>query len=320
MKGILLVLFTGCCTISLTAQNPMLIAECDFDNVFNNCLFSFDTSDQNIWQAGTPQKPFFGNALSVPHAMMTDTVNPYPVNSHAAFTLKFANNIDNAIDWNRTGISFWHKYQTNALQDSGFIEYSIDNGLTWLSMTDTNSVQGTNGYPYSAFFWDSPLMQSPLPVLKENVMSGISTDWVFSSYQWFWFLSVETNRDNFTPDTILVRFNFDTDSDFDNYDGWIIDNIKVEKQWYSGMHEIQISAGDLQLYPNPAVNQVNFALSGREIPQVQQLINIHGEVVHEFFLHQSQGSIELNNIPAGNYLLKVITSAGHFAAQPLIVQ
>lgn len=320
MKRILLFPLAIFAWLNLVAQNPMQVAECDFDGVMVNCEFLFDTSLQNIWQIGTPQKPFFGNALSVPHAIQTDSINSYPVNNHSVFILKFANNTVDATDWNRTELSFWHKYQMNALLDSGFIDYSIDNGLTWISMKDTYNVQGTNGWFYSFFFWESPLLQTPAPSLNENVVSGISSDWVFSSYEWFWFLSVETNRDNFTPDTMQVRFSFNTDGLFDNYDGWIIDNIKVEKQWYSGTHSPENNPGTLQLYPNPASTVASFAYTGREIPQVQQVINMHGEVVKEYYMHNHQGKILLDHVPAGNYLFRIISSSGHSAVQWLIVQ
>ncbi|MGB3076726.1 MAG: T9SS type A sorting domain-containing protein [Chitinophagales bacterium] len=320
MKKIFVFLFVCSSFISVRAQNPMQIAECDFDGTLINCEFSFDTAQQNIWQIGTPQKPFFGNAFSAPNAIQTDTLNPYPVNNHSAFTLKFTNNIGYAVDWNRTELSFWHKYQASVLNDAGSVSFSIDNGISWIAMVDTYDIQGANGYGYTFFYWDPPLLQTPNSSLDGNIVSGISSDWVFSSYSWYWYFSVETERDNMTPDTILVRFNFDSDGIFDNYDGWIIDNIKVEKQWYSGIHDPENISGNLHLYPNPASTDINFSLSGNEIAQVQQLINERGEVVKEYFYHNKQGKIVVNDIPKGNYLFKVITSSGHCATQQIVVQ
>ncbi|MEP7127646.1 MAG: T9SS type A sorting domain-containing protein, partial [Chitinophagales bacterium] len=275
---------------------------------------------QNIWQIGTPQKTFFGNAFSLPNAIQTDTLNVYPVNNHSVFTLKFTNNIGYSVDWNRTELSFWHKYQTSALNDSGSISFSIDNGVSWIAMIDTNNVQGSNGSGYEYFYWDPPLLQTPNSYLDGNEVSGISSDWVFSAFSWFWFYGVENDRDNGTPDTILVRFNFNSDNISDNYDGWIIDNIKVQKQFYGSIIDPENISGNLHLYPNPASSHLNFALTGNEIPQVQQLINIRGEVVKEFYGHNEQGSIELSEVPKGNYFFKVITSSGHFAAQQIVVQ
>lgn len=320
MKSIFLFLFAGCSFIDLPAQNPIQIVECDFDGTLTNCEFSFDTAQQNIWQIGTPQKPFFGNALSSPNAIQTDTLNAYPVNNHSAFILKFTNNIGYGVDWNRTELSFWHKYQTSALNDSGSISYSIDNGISWIAMIDTYGIQGTNGNSYAFFYWDPALLQTPISSLDGNVVSGISSDWVFSSYSWYWYFSLETERDNFTPDTILVRFNFNSDATFDSYDGWIIDNIKVKKEFYTGNKDPESISGNLHLYPNPASIDLNYALTGNEIPQVQQLINQRGEVVKEYYCHNKQGKIVLNDIPKGNYLFKVITSSGHFAIQQIAIQ
>ncbi|MEO6167484.1 MAG: T9SS type A sorting domain-containing protein [Chitinophagales bacterium] len=320
MKKFLFIIGIAAFFIQVNAQNPLVVAECDFDGVINNCVFSFDTAQQNIWQIGTPQKPFFGNAFSAPRAIQTDTINSYPANSHSVFILKFTNNIGYLVDWNRTELSFWHKYQTSALNDYGSISFSIDNGISWIAMIDTYGIQGTNGYVYAFFYWDPPLLQTPVSSLQANLVSGISTDWVFSTYSWYWYFSVETERDNFTPDTILVRFNFDSDATYDGYDGWIIDNIKVKKEFYTGITNPENISDELNLYPNPAADNLNFALTGNETSQVQQLINLRGEIVKEYHFNSKQGHIILHDIPKGNYLFKVITSSGHFAAHQIVVE
>ncbi|MDA3953800.1 MAG: transposase [Bacteroidales bacterium] len=41
----------------------------------------FDSSEPPIWQIGTPNKTFFDSAYSSPNAIITDTVNYYPINN-----------------------------------------------------------------------------------------------------------------------------------------------------------------------------------------------------------------------------------------------
>ncbi len=45
-----------------------------------------DTSQQgNIWQIGRPQKILFNLAFSIPNAIVTDTLNTYPINDTSSF-------------------------------------------------------------------------------------------------------------------------------------------------------------------------------------------------------------------------------------------
>lgn len=319
MKKLLLFIAIVVACNRLNAQNPMVVSECDFDGVVNNCEFSFHPSLQNTWQIGTPQKPFFGNAYSAPNAIQTDSINAYPANNYSEFTLKFANNVVDATDWTITMFSFWHKYQTDFLNDFGAVAYSLDDGSTWLPMVDTFNIFGSNGYSYEYFYWDVPLMETPDVALSENRLSGISSGWVFSKYSWLWYLPVEGIRD-LTPDTILVRFNFTTDGTMDNYDGWIIDNFSVEKASWGNIQDPANISDDLHLFPNPVTDKLNFALSGNENPLLQQVINQHGEVVRQYSIRSKQAQISVNDLPKGNYLFKVITADGHFAMQQMVVQ
>ncbi len=304
--------------LQLNAQNPLDIANCDFESPVINCDFSFDPLQQNLWKTGTPQKPFFGNAWSAPNAIQTDTINSYPASSNSAFILKFNNNVEPATDWNLTSLSFWHKYQTDPLEDFGEIFYSLDQGLSWIPMTDTFGITGSGGYSYTDFHWAAYLMEAPVSSVAANRVTGISSDWVYAEYVWTWFNPVEGPR-NFTPDTMYVKFVFNSDSIFDSYDGWIIDNISVKKTFWSGVDPGN-SADALQLYPNPATGYFNYALVSNEMPQVQQLINLKGQVVKEWNVHARQGTLMLNELPKGNYLFKVITREGHFSLQRILLQ
>ena len=46
---------------------------------------------QNIWQIGVPHKTFFNTAYTLPNAIVTDTMNVYPVNNSSAFELIVGN-------------------------------------------------------------------------------------------------------------------------------------------------------------------------------------------------------------------------------------
>ena len=48
---------------------------------------NIDTSNQNIWQIGRPSKIFFDSAYSKEKAIVTDSINFYPVNNCSYFNL-----------------------------------------------------------------------------------------------------------------------------------------------------------------------------------------------------------------------------------------
>ena len=59
------------------------------NDTFND-KFIIDTVNypNNVWQIGKPQKTVFDSAYSYPNAIVTDTLNPYPVNDTSVFMIK----------------------------------------------------------------------------------------------------------------------------------------------------------------------------------------------------------------------------------------
>ena len=47
---------------------------------YQELIYDFDTTHgTNVWQIGQPQKTVFNQAYSLPNALMTDTINSYPI-------------------------------------------------------------------------------------------------------------------------------------------------------------------------------------------------------------------------------------------------
>src|SRR5687768_4104081 len=62
------------------------------DTAYESSLnISIDTAAGNIWQIGIPQKVIFDSAATVPNAIVTDTINNYPVNNTSTFTISVLN-------------------------------------------------------------------------------------------------------------------------------------------------------------------------------------------------------------------------------------
>src|SRR5258706_3176828 len=119
----------------------------DFDTS-TSLPWRIDTSlAGNIWQTGPPQKIIFDSAYSAPNVIVTDTLNPYPVNNRSSFIVT----VTNAMvfnSWNAIYlmVDFTHKYDTDSLHDGCFIELSLD-GVTWQNIINFPFLQSAiNSY------------------------------------------------------------------------------------------------------------------------------------------------------------------------------
>ena len=102
---------------------------------YYHSLIVIDTTHyhHNIWQIGRPAKTVFTSARSAPNAIVTDTLNPYPVNDTSVFIAK--------IPARRGGfpirdIGFYYQLNidTNAIVK---VELSEDSGARWMNVVDT---------------------------------------------------------------------------------------------------------------------------------------------------------------------------------------
>ncbi|GAH19218.1 unnamed protein product, partial [marine sediment metagenome] len=91
------------------------------------------TNPNNIWQIGKPQKPIFYSAHSSPNVIATDTVNPYPPNDTSAFIVS-NNAAMGGFQFPHTALlAVYYKVNSDSLKDYGLIEFSPDNGSTWIN-------------------------------------------------------------------------------------------------------------------------------------------------------------------------------------------
>ena len=122
LRFILISFFFICLSIASYSQ----YLDVHFDNNADDSLIKIDTALGNIWQIGKPQKLFLNNSKSQPNAIVTDTLNFYPVKNTSSFVLGFP--------WENSWdilFSFKQKYNCDTLADGGFIE--IDRKSTRLN-------------------------------------------------------------------------------------------------------------------------------------------------------------------------------------------
>ncbi len=286
------------------------IDTCNFETISSRIVV--DTSNaNNDWEIGSTVKPFFGQANTLPNAIMTDSVSSYSPNNLSYFDLGFNINTDNWMFFNFY-IQFDHKFETDTLIDGGFITVSYDSGQTCVNVIDDTCLYCLFGqWPYI----NSENLYTPNDTLMNgNFGFSGTSDWQTTSLQWIWMWPVKQQL----LDTFTLRFNFISDSIQTNKDGWIIDNIIV------GYADLGSSISELpnnlevKLFPNLTNDYFSYQVKNNEPLDAIVITNIKGATVYSINNPLSEDKIAIANLAAGNYFVK-FTSKGKTTVKRLVV-
>lgn len=249
------------------------------DSENNHIIIDTVSNLNNIWQIGVPDKPVFDSAFSLTHAIVTDTINHYPVNDTSSFFLRHIRQGDDGGNWSLQ-LNFWFKMDTDTLTDVGIVEASIDNGLNWVNLM-------TEDVTYELQWLE------PKPVL-----SGNTNGWKH--------FSLELNMLTYTlgySDTLLYRFTFISDSIETNKDGWMIDDFQLADIW-EGIEEI--SNNDMiRIYPNPSNGELSIVNKNDEFIRDYriEISDLSGKVIYGKEVNSNKINLDL---PGGFYLMKIM--------------
>ena len=125
-------------------------------------LHYIDSSDhpKNIWQIGRSHKPLFANYSNYSDVIITDTIHPYPINNHSVFIIK--NLVTRGDIYGLRMFIGNYNVQTDSLHDYGQMDFSPDNGRTWIDMIN-DTLKNPN------FLWYS----------RKPVLTGNSHGWKY---------------------------------------------------------------------------------------------------------------------------------------------
>jgi hypothetical protein len=215
--------------------------------------------DTSLWQIDIPQKTVFTSTVSPTKAIVTKTLTTYPVNKTSFFSIKHV--ADFGFAWNiQAGISGKYFVNSDTLSDFGTIEFSPDNGTSWINLV-TNTTYSTN------IFWNNPY--------TKPVLTGNSSGWK----------QFKVNIEGLGPtlgiqygDTVIYRFGFTSDATQTNKDGLMYDSIYVFDYPPLSVKEI---SGEQQvlMYPNPAKDVLILDLQGKTNPGLVTVYNSCGKAI-----------------------------------------
>jgi len=261
-------------------------------------LYSFDDSTHwhsltidtinnpfNIWQIGKPHKNSINSAFSGSRVIITDTVNSYPENTLSKF--EFAHHAQEGfIEGVVAVFSGFYFVNADSLSDYGSIEFSPDNGNTWINLlTDTDYSD------YYHWFTENP------------VLTGNSFGWHFFGIQ-----LAEMNKVFEIDTTTIIRYriSFISDDINNQKDGIAFDDLRFQDHLL-GLNEGN-NVDSIEIYPNPG-NDILYVRANSSLNEQMRysLLNINGGLIETKTLPTNISStINIEELKPGIYVIYIL--------------
>lgn len=304
MKKILLTF--GIFLFVLDVQSQFIITgdrtdldSCNFESICD--FITLDSSAQNIWQIGKPNKQFFSSSLSELNSLITDTINVYPDTNHSSFLVALPGLYGNIL------IEFKHRINSDTLIDGGYIESSYDGGQTWANIIYDYNVTMPEAFNFENLYTESDTLRGGIPGF-----SGTSNDWIETKIQWIFYFPVRSE----VPDTFLLRFNFISDSIQTGKDGWMIDDFKISYvSMCCGLNELPSSS--IQIFPNPSKGVIHLQAKDNLSVQNISVLDLFGKEVYSTPMKQSN-EIRVDFLAPGIYFVTFETDQGQVRKRVVI--
>ncbi len=270
-----------------------------FDNNEQNWeyILEIDTihNQYNIWQIGKPNKLIIDTAYSNPNVIITDTSNSYPANDTSFFYIK---HIDNGGYSTPHSAEFAGYYYVNSdsLNDFGLIEFSPDNGTTWIDIITDTLYQ-------NYIYWDTPK-----PVLTGNSNGWqnfmVTLDGLGHVFDINW------------GDTILLKVSWISDEILDTLDGLAFDNF----EFCDGTEEIEENGYKKKysrIYPNPSNEKITIEFENSTSITFQlKIYNNLGKILKQKGnIKNDKIEINVDSYKSGIYFYKLINFKERITAQ-----
>ena len=284
----------------LTLQFQFCIGQCWASHIFldfedSSCLeyLLIDTiqNPNNVWQIGRPQKTVFDEAyLGGQNVLVTDTINHYGTNDTSSFIITSTAGHGFTAPQN-VRLSAHFKVDSDSLNDFGLIEFSPDNGITWVT------ILGDTASCCCSFGGFSP---------QPEALTGYSSNWPFFVCELASFGPLYNIQ---SGDTVLYRFSFISDSISDSRDGLMFDWI-VYEDGVESVNEFGYQSFNSKAYPNPAIETVTIKVDDPNFTPQQLIIynSIGTKTVEMFNIQSNIIEIDLNNLAAGLYNYSLIST------------
>jgi len=260
------------------------------ESLFDYVLINPDDS-LNSWNIGWTDK-FSGDSIS---AIFTDTAETYANNLHSWFQVRLNDHI--------IGGPTYVQFELSGSTETGdgmYIEVSYDNGENFENIIfDTIPGEWVGSYtPYDSYLYS----EEDTLFNGEPGFSGEIDEFVYLQWQGF---CVNQPRNFFNADSMLVRFNFVSDSVASSHPGFAIDNFQMEVALCFNIDEV--TSNQFELIQNPVHNSIEIRSLESGISNYSyELYSLQGKLIQSASgIYQKTLRINSQNLSQGNYILMI---------------
>lgn len=256
----------------------------------SSLIINVEEDTSNVWQVGAPQKVYFNTASTSPNALITDTVNYYPINNTSRFSFSVK-------PWDNYGIMAirWvQKLDIDSAGDGGTIEFSVDGGMSWENVFNSPMVYNFYGF--------NP---ENVDTLSDGMIAFSGTDTAWKDIWLCFDLSWAS-----LMDSISLRYTFVSDSISGEREGWMIDNMLAH---YTYVHTIKNAKKPsyFNVYPNPAYDVIHIEtekMAAFHILEEVTLLDLTGRRHAKWHNVPTRFFIDVSKYQDGAYFLKLKTN------------
>ena len=257
---------------------------------YSSITIHIDNSSENSWQIGRPSKTLFNSSNTSPKAIVTDTLNYYPINDTSTFS--FAIPLTN-FPWAPIALQWTQKINFDMNLDGGIVEFSNDS-VTW---------ENAGWSPYSYQFYG----YNPI-----NLDGFGSVNYGFTGTDNTWrdiWLCIDPNYGH-QNDTLFFRFTSISDNINTNKEGWMIDNFQARTTVIHPVKETS-QIDDIVVYPNISTGMVNIEMKKtKATDKIEniEMIDETGKVVEVFGKTFTKVVLDIKKHKPGLYYFRVTTN------------
>lgn len=285
---------------------PVVLWSTNFDPWEDTCYFNNNCSmwgynkigpfnvPGNLWQTGRPLKPYpLDTTVTPPNVLITDTLNPYPINSNSSFELHFGRwpGYEN-LCWKRMIFSFNYKIDADSSKDGIYVEIMYNGSNQWKNIIFDNMADIMQ-FDYECTYFPTDTLFNGEPGISFARQVCNPQDWNYFGIEWFW-----ENENSYLVDSVAFRITFVSDSINTNKGGVLIDFIGFEADdWcYIGVDESQIDE-QVIICQNPITDESEIIIKDLNFKANKIIVSdITGKTI---FVKR----LNFERFPIGQYLL-----------------
>ena len=169
-------------------------------------------------------------------------------------------------------------------------------------------------------YWESQNLYTEKDSLSngEYGFSGRSDGWIKTV---FWRHVMLSKNTDYTDDTLIIRFNFISDSIQSDKEGWMIDDIRLYSMDIGGGLEEPGLFKSLKLYPDPVSSFLNILLE-RPFSFIDiEIFDMNGkEVKKNHFYDTDRIKLSCSDLTSGVYMIKTVLNSKEIYVNKVIIE